>query len=95
MNVIISVVMLFPQGSGDLKDVCWHSDGRQFMSAHMDGHIYIWDSQSPESAPVLKSLYGIIISNQMMIIIHVFSYRGNETSSHKVNHLARVSAVCE
>ncbi|XP_019850338.1 PREDICTED: lethal(2) giant larvae protein homolog 2-like [Amphimedon queenslandica] len=42
---------------GDLTDVYWHSNGSQFMSGHTDGHVYIWNSLSPDSPPILKSIY--------------------------------------
>jgi lethal(2) giant larvae protein len=43
--------------AGDLKDLCWHANGHQFLTCHSNGQLFMWNSQSPDSPPILKTIY--------------------------------------
>ena len=42
--------------SEPLRSVSWHSDGKQLISAHVDGSLYTWNARAgPRPAPVSVS----------------------------------------
>jgi len=43
--------------AGDLRSVCWHSNGQQFVTSHQDGSIAFWNVGEPSAPGLLKKLH--------------------------------------